>query len=785
MKHIKQIVITIITIVNANWTIAKPAVGVEEGNSSPMEQVVEANFVIDFDLSTVESPKKTLLALLNRFTQKQLPPEEEYPILQAFLKARSPKPLLYYLFDAQAVSARDVMLFVSTVMDRFDVLYRAENEQNISELFNFATTLLQQRKHVGETWDPDLFLKAINSSKFITDEKYRSFRQSWKDFLAAIIHRYFSRKFIFESNNRPFQLITTDEEHVLLSSLLLHALSSPQIRKAFYPEAIFSDLQRTTSNPQEQIGKESEPKFIVTNNVHYLFFDPFSPPPAAVRYGKRVEIPYGDKEYSVGYNIFFPSTYDDVSKIYINVYGGGDYYKREELLERPNAKSLSPIMKRLLGNNAVVITLNLPDLQRRVYVPQLEMSQKDFLIIQHALKGFVDKLKTNPSDIFDAPFMDQLSKKPIYLIGSSFGGLMATRFLQLFPKTMAGAISINGVLSIREHQRADITILTQRRYSEIYDYLDPKTHIKNLLDPLLIIHNFDDHNVPVSVSLDFYDEAIRQKKAVGLYVNRQGSPPFPSSSALSLVQKGHGAPLAWNDRRHTANAIEKFTNDPYAENVLPTWRAILYRTLFARFHKGSSLEEQFAAEGLRLYREAKFSPEFNARDILSSDDKKRDDAFEKFYVPKLAALYEWHKLREHGVNITDRARTLITAGNVSDATLEKGLDETLNALLPFLEDWLMIRIPENFDREDLKELLLPRYKRWFYSDEERFVEFLWKSLIIGANDRSLYAYPLDAEAPNHAELVERNKEYLIKTLRAYHKSILQIFTKAAKKAQEN
>jgi predicted peptidase len=113
--------------------------------------------------------------------------------------------------------------------------------------------------------------------------------------------------------------------------------------------------------------------------------------------------------------------------------------------------------------------------------------------------------------------LETLKDKPIFLMGSSFGGMMSVYHAINFPGTFTGYISNAGGL------------YGQQGYDQISfkDYLKVACidDIKYIEDPVFIHHSLDDNRVNVKASLEFFRLAKLAKKEhlIKLFIDDHGS----------------------------------------------------------------------------------------------------------------------------------------------------------------------------------------------------------------------------------------------------------------------
>lgn len=668
------------------------------------------------------------------------------------------------MYNGNLLSTPQTMAFITAVIKKIDHLYKPEDANKIVSLLQLATNIIAGAKLYE--WYGELF-QAINSSSIAISPRYEPLRDTWRGLAFAASLAYFKRR----QTGFIAPVFSDTYEKLVLLNQMVAAVTRPHIRRYFYPNAFFWSTAKTAL--QSELP-QAAPAFVVAHQD--AFGITFSSRP--ILKGKAFTTTFKEKEAPVGYTIFFPPGRNTIKGIVITIYGGNTITSPTKL---GDAKTISDITGALLAKNYATIELNLPDILENTQ-PQHQMSSEVFFLIQHALKNFIEQLKREPESLLDIPPMRALKGKPIFLQGTSFGGLMVTRFLELFPHVVDGAISINGLLSIDAQRKAGFSQLFSRVYPEL-SHLDPKHDIDKLADPLLIVHNVDDHNVPIVVSLDLFKAAKENNKPVSFTAIRRGTKaPFNANlNILDYRQKGHG--LREESTAIVAQRMLAFLEDQQPKSRFQDWQAMLYETLFARYNQRLPLEDKFVSEGLRIYRAAFNQRGLDARDIVSSDENLRDGAFRKFYAPTLYALAEWERLKEQ-IDIPAFARSNVASQNFTDEHLLNGARIAAQSLIPFLEDFYDLSLTNYIDEHEFAVKLAPSLRQWVSHDSPEIVEFIWKCILLGNNDRNLFLYPLDETNEDDAALIERNKQRLIEAIRDYKRRSAAVMLDALKKAAQ-
>jgi len=313
----------------------------------------------------------------------------------------------------------------------------------------------------------------------------------------------------------------------------------------------------------------------------------------------RIEI---EKDMPIGYTIFLPN--QEVKGVKIDVYGGDKAHMR---VKKVRFESIFPGPQDLflLSKGIAIIKLNLPDL---LYLTefQAKMSLELQNIIHASIHKFFETLKYNPGKLIGSRKIDSTAK--IVLSGGSFGGRTAVRHAEFYPNTFDGYISHDGALSAKVGETGisrsflepwlspmDEELRKDKLSGKRLDEKDLK--ISLIKQPVLLLHNYDDSNVNVKVSLVFYQEAIKagKEKLVQLLITARGNP--------SIVDKGHGIPYEEEAFEKYSTTIADFIlKGPSQFPPESKWMAHQY-DIYANFnYKDASIQERFISEAFRLYK---------------------------------------------------------------------------------------------------------------------------------------------------------------------------------------
>ena len=193
---------------------------------------------------------------------------------------------------------------------------------------------------------------------------------------------------------------------------------------------------------------------------------------------------------SIGYVVFLPKK--QVKNIVFEIYGGNKRVDIKNRLYEPK-NYLNNFEKSLLINNTALIKLNLCDfLENDNYQGHIELSL--LTKIHDCINYFYEIIKNKPNFIHKK--LAKLKNKPIFLMGSSFGGLMSVYHAINYPKTFTGYISHAGGL----YGNGQYNNFLFNNYLKLAE----TTKIKKIKDPIFIHHSLDDNRVKAQFALEFY-----------------------------------------------------------------------------------------------------------------------------------------------------------------------------------------------------------------------------------------------------------------------------------------
>lgn len=326
---------------------------------------------------------------------------------------------------------------------------------------------------------------------------------------------------------------------------------------------------------------------------------------------KRIVI---NKEVPIGYNIHFPPA--DIKAIVVIVYGGSKKSKINKEIFRP--LSLDNFFFSLLAQGIAVATVNLADHLELGPEGQDAMPEDLHSKIHLSIHRIFQAFKITPEELFSKQEADKIRSKKIFLFGQSFGGMLSVRHAELFPETFDGFISHDGGLSYEVGTKAETGVyrneyrqrslskseIAARAWlspmSEPWAWRSPDPKIQKIMRPVLLLHNFDDNNVNVLVSIKWYERAMLSDKdhLIGLYVTQEGY----RSGRTDFYNKAHYIPTKKNEFAQYFAAVTSFIENN-GQNPANLYRSRLHAHDFGLYayknNYSSSLEERFLSYGFR------------------------------------------------------------------------------------------------------------------------------------------------------------------------------------------
>lgn len=369
----------------------------------------------------------------------------------------------------------------------------------------------------------------------------------------------------------------------------------------------------------------------------------------------------------IGYNIFLP--HGEVKGVIVVVYGGSQSKNLLTSRREPETTNLQSQERYLLSQGIVVVTLNLIDL-RELQIFQDAMPEEIHNKLHASIDYFINTLRSDKSEIIFAGFEIPKTAR-IILFGGSFGGGVTLRHAEISPRSFDGYISQDGAISRGSFY--DLPIVNYDRENipgakEAGKWLSPldedlkaarlqskdrlhekDSKVENIQKPILLLHNFDDNDVNVKVSLDFYKEAMNtldddRRNLVQLLITRRGNPaPNSIEHPGSGYFKGHSFPTDLDAFESYARTIANFVL--YGPEPVPSrskWMAHQYEIYANKYYRGADNVEKFISEAYRLYKQKKYKQ----KDGLSQEtlEKPRPQEGEQEEITKFdrdwATMYE-------------------------------------------------------------------------------------------------------------------------------------------------
>ncbi|MGE4349698.1 MAG: alpha/beta hydrolase family protein [Candidatus Berkiella sp.] len=300
-----------------------------------------------------------------------------------------------------------------------------------------------------------------------------------------------------------------------------------------------------------------------------------------------------NKEAPISYVINIPP--GEIKGIQVNVYGGSEKKDRKENLNKPG--KLSTEDSALLAKGIAIVELNLVDILK-LDVYQNQMPSHLHTELHDSINQFWETIHYKPEAL--SPLLSNMKEKPIFLRGASWGGRTAIRHAELYPNTFSGYISFDGSLSSEMASKSDKSLVGKRQSA--LPYLDPASHIADIQDPILLIHNANDNNVNIKVSLDFYEKAKKEGKEnlLSVHINHKGNTYERNQGVWNT---GHFSPnpdhVEFNEQ---INAVSNFIiYGPDNMPELTTWRILKYNTLSDRNYNFARTGDLFVEYVNRTY----------------------------------------------------------------------------------------------------------------------------------------------------------------------------------------
>ncbi len=486
-------------------------------------------------------------------------------------------------------------------------------------------------------------------------------------------HGYISK------NNSPEEIILIEQARFKLSYLIAEDNTFQKVVK--------SDL----SKKYEFFYQQSTPFDVIYNNDGY----------SATEYKAFTKgNPIEDTNNPIGYVIFIPKK--EIKNIVINIYGGEQKTDISTRLNYPR-HYLSSNNQSILNNETVLIEINLPDLLKND-VNQKFLREDLLKEIHNAVDHFYNILKKNPTEIHKS--LDKLKDKPIFLMGSSFGGTMSVYHAINYPGTFTGYISHAGGL----YSQAGYDDKYYANYLKVAD----TDKIKLIQDPIFIHHSLDDNRVNVKASLEFYRLAKLAKKEhlIKLFIDNHGSSVDEKEPGLH----GHFFPESYYLKVFSEQLIDFInSNGENIEPILNEWRYEKFTKIAHRFdglgyykHKDQKrdLHKVLLSKGVTYYNDLRKSANKDDFEKLWStnilpnlwktalEESLRPESSYSNKNATLAAFNihkEFKKLLEYSDAELKNMVKVILEDNIYNRYIDEKLiitDDFINNVLQDIKDWL-------------------------------------------------------------------------------------------------
>ncbi|MBS0289563.1 MAG: prolyl oligopeptidase family serine peptidase [Proteobacteria bacterium] len=621
------------------------------------------NFLKDQEQALINTLDKDIKQLEN-----ELPYHFESRLEKMLIKNRYSAYVKSLLHDLGKLANSDALSYDK----RFDifkrVLFYSDNANSLAYnhivefiLKNWQSSKLQSLFKTKSS--PVLKLNNMELTPFLVDDKLLSLSQSLEHqkaqmplALANVIKNIQDKLKVVElhknKNNDPDVI----EEKLNNALAYLHEENLEN-----YTKMIFSDEME-----EEPIAK-TQPlniKEIIYNQQGYdEGFSYSTNPPYKV--GKALNLA---DSTPIGYNIYLPKGL--AKAVLVEVYGGNRKEDRKEKAFAPGV--LTDLHKALLNKDIAVITLNLPDLLESHYQFELPKDLEEKL--QASINHLFQTLKFHPDQI-DAE-LKLPSNIPFCLFGASFGGRTAIKQVEKYPDTWDRVISFDGAISIEMLRNSNMPIVGSRGNSPLainaQAYLDPVHDIDKITADVLLLHNMDDNNVNLKVTLDWYKRAkkLGMENQVKLHITDKGNPVDQK-----LYNTGHYLPAG---QISLNNVIDAMTEHIFygcdKKSILHDWRALRYKILANKNYKLASVEEKYISLAYREYKE------------------KGENVFKEKSAPM---YYTINYLATVPTDIQSREIKMLNNHNLlTQAAITAGLEFYLLQFLQFLKEKDKIPLPK-------------------------------------------------------------------------------------------
>lgn len=588
-----------------------------------------------------------------------------------------------------------------------------------------------------------------------------------------------------QSDVEHFLLLATQRGDTALIKALCENLDS-ETKSNFLPliyESSMSTLSKMIFFEKKQDAKYIDDAdaniSVVYNNDGYYLRDSLSPShqkgnPLSVEVLSRdfafffSENNQPTKKMPIGYNIHLPPQGKTINNVIVHVYGGGSIYSKDLYSFHPG--QLYDFENQLLEQGTAVVKLNLSDLLKEQF-EQNKMNIYNHDELHKSINQFYQTLKESPESLH--PSLAVLKNKDAFLYGMSFGGRTAVRHAQLYPNTFKGYISHDGVLS----GKVDLKGTDSEKLS---NHLDPANFAQNVQDPVLLMHNMDDNNVNVKVTLDFYQKMVEKGKfdLARLYLTPVGS-AITEDDKIAFT--GHFMPA---DHEDYIRYIETLTNfmskGPSALPAISEWRAYHSEKLANKFYmKGTTLQQKFVAEVLH---KGKADPTERAKMkefALSSSD----DLWEKHYKPLFYGMHYANKLAHNEEDLNVELLRLEENNLLTDEVIKKVLASQALMLCAYLKEryGIDISVKEVIENDQMIPFFR-QYVQSLASQRPEVVQLILNGLY-QAEPQLLAAHHADfKQDPELQEGANQARDELKNTLVSQRKMVAYAWRQAAKES---
>lgn len=307
----------------------------------------------------------------------------------------------------------------------------------------------------------------------------------------------------------------------------------------------------------------------------------------------------------VGYVLYLPP--GEIKAIMVHVYGGFGPKDRKENLFKPS-EFISDLERYYLSQGIAIVKLSLVDFLEND--AGFNYMSRDIHARLHAsIHQFFMSLKSDSrAQIFHANLPDNI---PIFLYGASFGGRTAVRHAELYPETFDGYISHDGWLSLEMGAKSDNPKIKERGTSPAKSWLDPLgnntaglSRVTSIQRPILLLHNFNDNNVKINVSLAFYKAMVDAHKgdSIALLISRLGN-----LTATDAHNIGHFEPEREDFSLYAKTIADFMLTEPMkqkegAYETMSAWAAHQYELYANKYFRAASYEDQMVSELYRLFK---------------------------------------------------------------------------------------------------------------------------------------------------------------------------------------